>query len=732
MLTFSQFGTPQWGNLGNRLFQYASLIGLAHKYNCSYCLPQWPWHGYFKQVPDIRSVHTDLEIREEAFHYCGSQFHQYKDHFSNQVVGVSGWLQTEQYWQENKDAVMDALRFNDSIRGKIYNRFASLLDKKTICISIRRGDFVDNPNHKLLPVSYYYLALFHHFPDWRNYNIIIFSDDLPYCKAHFSCLSNCYFAEDLNPVEQLVLGTFCDHFIISNSTFSWWLAYLGQKQDSIVIRPAYVFAGKLQEENDIKDHYPENWLVFDHHRKKLDLPDVTVIIPVHYDHPDRKRNLDIITTLLLADFDLNIIVGEQGGKVFSYVDQFAEYVSFGYKEFHHTKMVNQLTLMATTPVIINYDADVIFPPLQLYEAVLKVREGLSDFVYPYDGRFAQVPQYWQQSISRYNDIGILANTTLQLENVVSVGGALVYNKQRYIEAGGDNERFISYAAEDMERYWRFSNLGYKVSRIGGMLYHLTHYRGMNSGTAHAHWEANVQEYEYELSLSAKELRGYIDNWGYVRDIPVTNRVMCIIVNNDNSGMAQHMYGQVECDKYLISNSPSAIGAEGPDGPYYSAHFNKASELFLKSDATHCLFVCSNISGDLPSVIDRVKRLPQYIGIYTPAINDTGYEHLKPGVKGWKNVAAAERMIFCATREVISAVFPIDTAISSLGWGIDLYMGFICRNLGLKCIVDTDVVFGYKDELQYDIRKADDELKNFIDAKGPDFTAFCGNFFNGLH
>ena len=54
------------------------------------------------------------------------------------------------------------------------------------------------------------------------------------------------------------------------------------------------------------------------------------------------------------------------------------------------------------------------------------------------------------------------------------------NRQTYVDAGLENENFYGWGLEDGERYYRWLNLGYKVKRIPGPLFHLSHGRGINS------------------------------------------------------------------------------------------------------------------------------------------------------------------------------------------------------------------------------------------------------------
>ena len=70
----------------------------------------------------------------------------------------------------------------------------------------------------------------------------------------------------------------------------------------------------------------------------------------------------------------------------------------------------------------------------------------------------------------------------QIETLLDMmkGGAFLANRNSYIVSGMENENFYGWGPEDFERYSRWKNLGYKISRVKGNLYHLTHSRGTNS------------------------------------------------------------------------------------------------------------------------------------------------------------------------------------------------------------------------------------------------------------
>ena len=509
MITFSRLG--KMGNLGNQLFEIASTIGLSNLHGHDCFFPDWQYEKNFKGKLCKGTMVNHQLVNERFYHH-----HEWPLKASGRY-DLKGWLQSEKYWAHIEPQIRELFTFQEDFAAGVRNHFTKAFERPTIAISIRRGDYVGNPNYELLPATYYIQALLKHFPNWQEHNIIFFSDDFPYCRVHFECLSNAWFADSLSAIEQLCLMSQCDHFIIPNSTFSWWGAYLGEKPGSKVIRPAYLFAGPLLQQNNSKDFYPDRWASFDHKVEKLNLRDVTFTIPVFHDHSDRRQNLDLSVCMLQRDFDTNIIVGEQGSNQFAYTGKWTKYVRFdGMKDFHRTKMLNDMAMMAETPIIVNWDCDVFIPPMQVCLAAEAIRGG-KDMVYPYDGRFARVPRNWFKKVEHHLDIGIFGDTEFTGKNgkpmpVSSVGGAIFFDKGAFIDGGMENEKMISYGPEDCERWDRFHALGFKVLRINGSLYHMDHFCGPNSSSRCPYFKANHLELANIRAMKPEKLRQYVDSW----------------------------------------------------------------------------------------------------------------------------------------------------------------------------------------------------------------------------
>jgi len=146
-------------------------------------------------------------------------------------------------------------------------------------------------------------------------------------------------------------------------------------------------------------------------------------------------------------------------------------------------------------------------------------------VFPYDGRFARLPRIpWFKTIEKALDIGIIGDTEPKGKRgkpvpEYSVGGAVFFNKESFIDGGMENEYMISFGPEDCERNDRFTKLGFNIDRVcelkpglGGCLYHIDHWCGPDSTPNNPHFKNNHKELEKGRAMSQDQLRDYVDSF----------------------------------------------------------------------------------------------------------------------------------------------------------------------------------------------------------------------------
>lgn len=251
---------------------------------------------------------------------------------------------------------------------------------------------------------------------------------------------------------------------------------------------------------------------------KINLKEVTFIIPIKIDSEDRLNNYKTIINHLTSLFDTNIIVCESDSKSNEDKLKISDSVEYIFHEdhsgfFHRTKILNIMTKMSKTNIVCNYDTDVVFPEQQYLSSVNKIKEGCT-LVFPYGGKFMDVPKRFFDSI-KSNNFHDINEDQLDLAHPSSVGGAFFFNKEQYGLMGLENENFISWGFEDNERINRINKLGGKICRVPGLLYHLNHERGTNSVPENPFYSKNMNEFYKINSMTKTQLEDYIKNWTWL-------------------------------------------------------------------------------------------------------------------------------------------------------------------------------------------------------------------------
>lgn len=253
----------------------------------------------------------------------------------------------------------------------------------------------------------------------------------------------------------------------------------------------------------------------------IDLKSVTFNIPVKIDSQERLENLKLTVDYLLHYFDTNIIVYEVSKDQPAYIERNprVKYIFECIQDnpFHRTRYLNEMALISRTPIIVNYDCDVIFKPENYVKAVEGIQQG-QHAIFPYDGLFINVPRVHVPKIRETKDLSFIDIEKTENFGRGSVGGALFWNKQAFIAGGMENEEFVSWGCEDWERIKRFTKLGCRLSRVSGPLYHISHPRGADSSEANPHYRMNQELYTKIEQMNPVQLRQYVSTRPWIMAI----------------------------------------------------------------------------------------------------------------------------------------------------------------------------------------------------------------------
>jgi hypothetical protein len=262
MIGFNALGSL--GRLGNQMFQYSSLRGVAKNRNFDWCIPnsdgvrEYHDHRLFNtfemtSVKDenIQLIPSNSYVEESCFHFDENLFNNCPDNIS-----IFGYFQTEKYFSNVKDIIKKDFVFKKDILNPCLEYYNSLGTKKVISLHIRRGDYlVNSENHPPCSIEYYEQAL-KQFSDYDK--VIIFSDDSEWCKEQeLFDGDNFLVSETGDQFLDLCLMTLCNGHIIANSSFSWWGAWLSNTEK--VVAPSKWF-GPALENKKTHDVYCEGWI----------------------------------------------------------------------------------------------------------------------------------------------------------------------------------------------------------------------------------------------------------------------------------------------------------------------------------------------------------------------------------------------------------------------------------------------------------------------------------------
>lgn len=266
--------------------------------------------------------------------------------------------------------------------------------------------------------------------------------------------------------------------------------------------------------------------------KIIDLKDTTFIIPIMIDSQDRVDNLIINLNFLAKNFNTNVIIFElkkpESNIVESVVKSLVknklkitylyEIIELSDEEseviFHRTKYLNIMLNTVKTEFVVNYDVDALLEPSDYVLCVNKLKKDC-DVIYPYFFGLSQraVLSSGKEKLLKSFDLGSLTDKDYNL-NTNRFGLAQFFKTSVYIDGGMENEHFISYGPEDIERAHRFKVLDYNVEWVPIYIYHIEHSRGNNSNSQNPYYDSNNKLYQTISGFNKKQLIEYYNNIDY--------------------------------------------------------------------------------------------------------------------------------------------------------------------------------------------------------------------------
>jgi len=290
------------GGLGNQMFQYAAGLRLAYRHQAelkldlSFLMDRSPRKNFAQRNFDLVVFNLPIltaspgEISQfRRLRPSGSR--NFLRHVANKLTGrhyyiehhlvfdpsvlelpdetyLEGYFQNESYFSDIADMVRERFRLapdESKLPAATRNVADQIRTSDAVCLHVRRTDYVTNHftsgYHGVCSLGYYERGIAKLRSLGISGKIFVFSDDEGWCRENFRDTSQFHIVGNehagLRASTHLWLMALCRHFLIANSSFSWWAAWLSDNPSKIVVRPSQWF--QAQDLKDI-DICPPDWI----------------------------------------------------------------------------------------------------------------------------------------------------------------------------------------------------------------------------------------------------------------------------------------------------------------------------------------------------------------------------------------------------------------------------------------------------------------------------------------
>lgn len=173
---------------------------------------------------------------------CENGYIKFPETTAKNIFGF-GYFQSEEYFVDIKDKIKCEVQPMREVNADLADFAADIQNSNSVCLSIRMGDYINNPVMGVCTSEFYQKAIDYIYYMYNDARIFVFSDDVGGVKRKFHFQHKVVFEPMGSSVwEKLRYMSMCKHFIISNSSFSWWAQYLGEYSNKTVIAPEKWFA----------------------------------------------------------------------------------------------------------------------------------------------------------------------------------------------------------------------------------------------------------------------------------------------------------------------------------------------------------------------------------------------------------------------------------------------------------------------------------------------------------
>lgn len=205
-----------------------------------------------------KKKYKKFQVKEEVLEFDPTFFKLKRNTY------IDGYFTDERYFRMYRNELISEFTLKSAPSETNQRLLDEIKSGNSVCISIRRTNFLNNPLHGTCGEDYYYEAMKLMATKINNPIFYVFSDDNEWVNNYFDNQGlSCVYVQHNFPdfYEDFRLMQHCKHHIIPNSTFPWWAAWLSNDKDKIVIAPNYWLN---TDEIDYSGYLPQDWIKLEH------------------------------------------------------------------------------------------------------------------------------------------------------------------------------------------------------------------------------------------------------------------------------------------------------------------------------------------------------------------------------------------------------------------------------------------------------------------------------------